>query len=227
MLLGAGRFLDLVDAYRLVYIAGRFGGGKTSLAFKIAEFYLQRGYRLLSNVRSVWNDTDFPEGRFGERRCVVILDEGGQFVRDNSDLRALAAYVRKMDLVMIIPSFFEPPRAFQVLRVWPWFGFRHVRVPVVVYRYRLGWWAGFKESGWFVWVWPNEIFGVYSTLDPADDRVYDVLAGWSQRYRERYGRRLRGSERVRDGADLAEMMGGVVDEFRDVLEAARRRRRVL
>ena len=40
---GASGLLQLIQSYRLVWIGGRFSGGKTSFALRIAEEFLQDG----------------------------------------------------------------------------------------------------------------------------------------------------------------------------------------
>ena len=58
MLLNAQLAMGYLRLYRVAFIEGRYGGGKTSLAFRMAHDLLRSGqYRyLLSNVKSVWTD---------------------------------------------------------------------------------------------------------------------------------------------------------------------------
>jgi len=88
MLINADVFLATVVSYRLVWISGRFGGGKTSLAYRIAQEFLERDYRLVTNNKSVWSDP-LESVRLDENnhlKTVVILDEGGLWFKSSKQI---------------------------------------------------------------------------------------------------------------------------------------------
>jgi len=192
VLIGEERVLGILESYRLLWIEGRFGGGKTSLAFRLARPFLERGYRLLTNIRSVWadnpNEIDFVD-EWGHLKLVVIMDEGGLWLKRNKMVEAMAAYAAKMDCVYIIPSFFAPASYFRIFRIAVLYGFRHIKIPIIFYRWRLVS-SGFVDRGILAWIRPEEIYGVYSRQDPAMDGRFLVkfMAEKVQEYRKKYDR---------------------------------------
>lgn len=186
-----GPFQGIISSYRLLWILGRFGGHKTSLSYALARPYLERGYRLISNNRSCWSDD--PERvqldpKTGHLKAVVILDEGGLYFKSSKQIEMVASYAAKMDVIYIIPSFWPPTRAAQVLMAQPVFNFKSAGLPVVVYQWRVNM-AGFKSNGYFLWIWPQEIYGIYSRQDPGDtsDKVVEFLIKRTEEYRSRFG----------------------------------------
>lgn len=186
----AGTVTPLISAYRLLWIGGRFGGHKTSLAFYLAKPYLEQGYRLITNIRSVWSDDldKIELDQDGKLRAVVILDEGGLEFKASRQVEMIAAYARKMDVIYIIPSFWPPTRSAQVLTIQPIFGLLSAGVPAIVYRWRVRLGA-FEDKGWFVWSVPSEIYGIYSTVDPGDtsSQIVSFLVSKAEQYRARFG----------------------------------------
>ncbi|MBV6342272.1 hypothetical protein [Candidatus Magnetobacterium casense] len=132
---------------------------------KIAEDYLKKGYRLVCNFRCAWADDleTVHLNKDGHLKAVVILDEGGRYVKTSAFLDAVVSYPGKMDLVLLITSVLPPApmaRRLSIKYAWSMFGFG---VPCVVYRWAL---EGEHEKGHFAWLFPSEIYGVYSRNDP-------------------------------------------------------------
>ena len=112
MLVGAAGFVQALREIRVVHIAGRFGGGKTSMAFMLATIFAERyGYSVVSNVASpIADDWETIVYRPYEGcRAFVIVDEGGLWLQDAASCQAVAAYAAKLDCVFVIPSRVEPP----------------------------------------------------------------------------------------------------------------------
>lgn len=171
-LINASPILGIIKSYRLLWIGGRFGGHKTSLAYKISQLFLDDGYRLVANNRSVWADDieklDFiGQGDESVLKSVVLLDEGGLFFKSSRQIEMIAAYARKMDNIYILPSFFPPTRSAQVVTIQPVFNFKAAGLPLIVYKWAVKL-SAFKDSGTFLWWRPNEIYGIYDTKDPGD-----------------------------------------------------------
>jgi hypothetical protein len=190
-LVGAGAFTGIISSYRLLWISGRFGGGKTSFAYALAEEYLKQGYRLVSNNRSVWADNPSDvclDPETGHLKAVIILDEGGLEFKAKSQIEQIAAYAAKMDCIYIIPSFWPPVRAAQVLTAQPLFSLQSAGLPVIVYRWRVKL-GSFSDNGIFLWTWPNSIYGIYSREDPGDRSAQIVkwLVTRKNEFRKRYG----------------------------------------
>jgi hypothetical protein len=169
-LINGGQILPIVQSYRLVWIAGKFSGGKTSFSYYLAKQFLEReNYRLVSNTKCIWND-ELDQVQLCEDdmlHAVVVLDEGGQWFKSSKEIERVAAYAAKMDCIYIIPSFWPPNRAAQVVTIQPLFSFQSAGIPAIAYSWSVSLGA-FKEKGWFVWLYPQELYGIYSRQDPGD-----------------------------------------------------------
>jgi len=234
MFINADPILGVLDMYRLIWISGRFGGHKTALAFKIAERYLQKGYYLATNSKCVWGDDlkDINLNQNNQLHAVVVLDEGGLYFKSSKQIEQIAAYAAKMDVVYIIPSFFPPTKAAQVINIQPVVSLKATGLPIIVYKWRIDI-GSFKEKGWFLWIYPNEIYGIYSRQDPGDDP--DLIIEWlidqSDEYRRRYGRepnKVLNLEAITEGdkiLEASEIMASSADEFSSVLARKNSKRR--
>ena len=184
-------FLGIISSYRLVWIGGRVGGHKTSLAYMIARSYLEKGYRLITNNRCVWADN--PEkvelDKDGHLKAVVVLDEGGLYFKSSRQVEMIASYPAKMDVIYLIPSFWPPVRTAQILTCQPLFNLKSAGLPVIVYRWRVKVGA-FEDKGHFLWINPSEIYGVYSRQDPGEqaDKIISWLVDRTELYRRSHGR---------------------------------------
>lgn len=222
MFLNAEPFFSVISFYRLLWIGGRFGGHKTSLSYMIAKKYLDQGYRLISNNRSVWADDPknvdlLPETHL--LKSVVILDEGGLYFNTSKQVQMIASYCRKMDVIYIMPSFWPPSRTAQVLTCQPIFSLRSAGIPAICYKWRakIG---SFEDKGMFFWVFPQEIYGIYSTKDPGDVAadIIAYLVEKTEQYRIFEGRTNKISFMETDSggdlfADAADQMAEVADQL--------------
>lgn len=190
MLINAEPVLSAIDGYRLVWIAGRVGGHKTSLAYMIAKRYLERGYRLITNTKCVWSDNieNLTLDENGQLKAVVVFDEGGLYFSSPAQVKTIAAYLAKMDIVVIMPSFWAPSTAAQVITIQPLWNLKATGLPFVLYRWQVKI-QSFKDKGYFGWVYPNEIYGLYSRQDPGDDpaALVKFLTKQTTEYRKFHG----------------------------------------
>lgn len=193
-LIGASSLLGIIKSYRLVWIGGRFGGHKTSLAYKISETFLKDGYKLITNNRSVWADpldtVDYQKiDNDYILKSVVLLDEGGLFFKSTRQVEMIASFARKMDCIYVIPSFWPPVRSAQVLTIQPIFNFKSAGLPLIAYKWRVKLGA-FADSGYFFWWWPNEIYGIYDTKDPGEyaGEIVQFLIDKTEEYNKLYNR---------------------------------------
>lgn len=190
-LVWSANFTNIISSYRLLWISGRFGGHKTSLAYEISRAYLDRGYRLISNNRSVWADDIEkikPCEEHGQLHAIVLLDEGGLSFKSSRQVEMIASYARKMDVIYIIPSFWPPSRAAQILICQPVFNFKSAGIPLIVYKWRVKL-GSFQDNGMFFWYDPSPIYGIYSTTDPGDtsEKIVSFLIEQTEKYRLRFG----------------------------------------
>lgn len=197
-LMGADSFTGIISSYRLLWVGGRFGGHKTSLSIKLAQPFLEQGYRLVTNTRCVWADSleDIKlDPVTGHLKAVVILDEGGLEIKANRQIEEMCAYANKMDIIYIFPSFFPPTRAAQVLNVQALFSLKSAGLPVVVYKWRVHL-GGFDDKGFFLWSFPDEIYGTYSRQDPGakSNKIVSWLLQKKDEYRKHFGHDDYGTE---------------------------------
>lgn len=176
MLLFADTFLRLCFSYRIVWLSGRFGGGKTLLGFLLAYQMMNRyGLRyLFSNCLSVWNDDPKTMKLREGRKCdaVLVLDEAGEFMETPSDVKAWVSFFRKTNLVLLLPSVRPPHHSVRFLTVQRILNLKVIGLPVWVYRWDLDSGAN-SDYGYFTLLFPERIFGVYDTDGFPEDA--DVL----------------------------------------------------
>lgn len=164
-LLFADNILNYARNYRVCYIGGRYGGGKTALAFRLAyELCLRFEFRyILSNVSSIWcTPPDRVVLRDGFVDAVIVLDEGGMFLDDAASARQWLAFLRKINVVLLVPSVLPPSLVMRRLSVQRLANFDAFGVPLWYYGVRLD--AGIiKVRDAFFWLFPSEIYGIYDT----------------------------------------------------------------
>lgn len=180
-LTGASTLHNNLTGYRIAWIAGRVGSYKSSLALMLAKPFLERGYRLITNMSCVWSDNpldvDFVD-EWGHLRTVIIIDEGGSELQFGRQVQDIMKYPRKMDVVLIIPSYWPPAAAGKVLTIQGLWNTVSAGLPMVVYKWRVRI-LDFKDSGISVWTFPQEMFGIYSSQSPGYDPSYIVeWLGW-------------------------------------------------
>lgn len=170
--LNADPFMSAMRNFRLVYVDGRYGGGKTALAFRLAyELVVQHRYRyILSNCLSVWSDD--PKKvilRDGvEVNGVLVLDEAGAFMSSRSEVQGWLEYNRKIDVIMLLPSFMPPSRDVRILTVQRIFNANIIGIPAWFYRWEIDK-GSVRDGGVFCWWRPFEIFGIYDTKGMPSD----------------------------------------------------------
>lgn len=156
----------MVYNYRIVWLSGRFGGGKTLLAFVIAYLLLNKyGLRyLFSNCLSVWNDDPntmkLREGRLCD--AALVLDEAGEFLESPSDVKSWVSFFRKTNLILLLPSVRPPHHSVRFLTVQRILNLKVIGLPIWIYRWDLDSGAN-TEYGYFTLLFPERMFGVYDT----------------------------------------------------------------
>ncbi len=165
--------LHMLNQFRVAWVMGGYGSGKTSGAIYIAhELYKTGKYRyILGNFNSVW--TDSPEkvilrdGAFVD--AVVILDEGGLFMRLSRDADSFLLGLRKLNITILVPSVLPPAQRIKGLQFQRILNLQAFGLPMWVYENRL-YIGSEKERSIYGWWNPGEVFGVYDTMDyPVDD----------------------------------------------------------
>lgn len=181
-----------LHGYRMVWIPGAFGNGKTLLAFGIyANYFLPRGYRLISNTRSIWTEDNLDNVQMNENghlKAFILIDEGGQFFTEGDDIRELLRNPRKMDYVLCFPSFHPPHRSAQIFQMQPTWSFRSAGIPLINYDWyvKIG---QYKTKGSFKWSLFQEIYGTYSSQNPGASpaTIRKWLSAQNVAFRARFG----------------------------------------
>lgn len=178
--------IALAAQYRCIFIDGRYGGGKTILAYRMAyELRRRHGYRYIySNVRSIINDDptrmEFrvtPGGVFVD--AVLILDEGGMYLDSPREAKQWLAFLRKLNVVLLIPTVLPPSilmRRITVQRSINWMAFG---VPLWSYQIKVASGMSHVRQA-FYWWQPSEMFGIYDTVGMPDEasELLDRLRSW-------------------------------------------------
>ena len=216
-----------IHGIRLVYIPGYFGYGKTLLGMGMyINYFGPRGYKLVTNISCVFS-SDLDEVQLdknGKLKAFVLIDEGGEYLDASKDIKDLLRNPRKMDFVLVIPSYHEPHRSAQKLTITPLWSFRSAGIPYIHYEWRSKVNRTTASFGWFGF---QEAFGVYSSNDPACSpvRIRNWLIERNQEYRARFGYdeedEFYGMEKSGSSEfdDVADGVYGALDETREFIEA--------
>lgn len=220
--------MHYLTMYRVCHIDGRYGGGKTASAFRFGYEMVKKGFAryLISNVASVWNDNPddivMREGRYVD--AVVILDEGGLFLKTGRDADKFLAYLRKLNITLLMPSVDPPAQKLRKLSIQRTMNLHVLGLPLWVYTTELNYGSQSEKVNW-IWRRPKEIYGIYDTLgvpsddtmvylrDPADPRsiemarpLDDYMQKWVKNIAERSGY-------VKTAQKGSGTGGGFVDHF--------------
>ena len=189
MLMRAQPLLHMLNQFRLAWIMGGYGAGKTLVSYALAyELFKTGRYRyLIGNSHSVW--TDNPEqvvlrdDAFVD--AIVILDEAGLFLRMNRDADRFMLGLRKLNITILCPSVLPPSSRIKFLQVQRTLNGQAFGLPAWFYQWRLNLGSN-KEKDNFILVNPSNYFGIYDTLDyPVDDLyISDWLDYWMSKARE-------------------------------------------
>lgn len=187
--LWAGDFLSMLLAYRVCWFRGRFGGGKTALSVAAAAWLLSNGYaeRLVANFPVCFASPVFVP----LRDSVVILDESFLYLSSRQQVFDYAAYLRKLNIYLLLPSVFPIHYRlsfFSVIRV---FNAQVVGLPLWIYRWDLNMGA-FKERGYFALWGVNRLFGLFDTLyiPDSDGGIADAFSQTVPRYHQSFKKRV-------------------------------------
>ncbi len=185
MLVNADEFLYNLLAYRILWIRGRLGGGKTLLAVALAQHLIERhGMRgVVANFpvalrHHEWREPH-PDGHpRGVRGSVCIWDEAGLFLDRRAwatNDRGVGALLRKLDSVLLLPSVTPPDLRLSYFSVA-----RDLRLSLPGgeswrYVWQLALPGTRPEAGTF-WLMPAPYYGLYDTrYIPVDDAGYMTL----------------------------------------------------
>ena len=237
---GGQLFWDMFLAYRVAWIMGRYGAGKTSLAVLmlgrlIAE---KRVTHAVSNIPVDFATSLQPDTPLFSnfQDAGLLLDEAWIYLDDRQSVLDYAAFIRKFNHFLLLPSVFPiHPRLsyFFVQRV---FNAYTVGFPFWVYKWNINN-KGIKENGYFAIQYPTAVFGHYpSDFVPADDgNISDAVTRTAQLRGFVGNKKKRGAKKdAPDNFDMAEsaevfedvasQIEDAKDDFQKIARALQRRR---
>lgn len=231
MSLRGAAFLSMLRNYRVMWVGGRFGGGKTSFITRVGYEFVERGWanQIVANFPCVLaTDID----RAGDVRDTVILaDEAGLWINDKT-FGKVTAFLRKFNLYLFMASVEEVPLRARALNVQRDMNWQTVGVPLWRYSIMLNY-MRVKEKMSITWWRPDEIFGLYDTAYPAGDDagIVDwVNNGLAQKIENRSSLSIReGNEGVEGFRRAADTFAAASQELENTLsvyghKTGRRRR---
>lgn len=152
--------------FRVVWVTGRYGAGKTSLAFLCGAKLLAEGYaeNVISNIPcSFGSGVDVLS-----RPSAIILDESWIYIEGRQDVYDYAGFVRKFNHYLLLPSVFPVHARLSYFSVQRVFNAYTLGIPAWWYRWNLRS-KDVKEQGYFGIFNPKAIFGHYPTDFVAGD----------------------------------------------------------
>lgn len=221
-------FLALLANYRILWVKGGFGGGKSALAYKVAYELVKSGQfkYIVSNIKDIWSDPveSIEWSENDTLDAVIILDEGGLFLRFGRDVEEYLTLLRKLNIVVLIPSVLPPSTRVTFFSCQRVMNLKRVGLPVWVMKWTLRYGEVNQET--FFWTEPSEIFGVYDTKAPPNDDagVSDWLIAKKEEFAKRAGYARSGSRRAAviegSGMDAGSGSASAVVEAAERIEGA-------
>lgn len=175
---------------RMIAIAGNLGAGKTLIVHDVVRPLLEKGYRYITNYRCVWADNpeDVKPDEFGARHAVIVIDEGGIYLRKFRDVARLSMIARKLDIYLVFSGRKLPHKDLCELTLFPWLDlWSQFLIPIKIWK---GVVDASKQYAFFVFQsfwWQN--YGLYSTLDPGApaEAIIEIVQRWTKEYFARWG----------------------------------------
>jgi hypothetical protein len=160
VVLGA-EFTSMLANFRILWLAGRFGGGKTALATILAAWLCWSGYAddIVANYPC---DLANPSPRPPLRRTALIVDEAWEFAKDSRAVERYAAFLRKLGNYVLLPSVFPVHHRFGFFWVERFFSGYVIGLPVWIWRWNLTRQA-YRDRGYFLVINPHLIFPHFDT----------------------------------------------------------------
>lgn len=184
--------LNYTWLYRMVWISGRFGGGKTALGVAIAQWLCGRNYAryVASNIelgfgREVARVSAAELRRYDctgpiLRDMVILMDESWMYLGKGSSRKQVVdwlAFMRKGNNFLVMPSVLPLVSDVATLRVERIFNGLVVGLPVWLYKWSLGDYRKGGDKGFHWFSNPARVFGLYDTAAiPSEE--YTIYEAW-------------------------------------------------
>lgn len=175
-------FLHYLRLFRVCVVSGRYGGGKTSLAVKLAldlsyPFVASNFSLRLPGYSFVDEASSFHDIASSLSSVVIIYDEAWQDLGLGASPRAVRSYLsylRKRDQILILPSVLPLVRQVQVLQAWRHFNGMVFGLPLWWYKYRLAVseFRNKRDVFSFYWWFPSRVFSFYDSREIPSSEWY-------------------------------------------------------
>lgn len=166
-LIGGSLFWQTFLGFRVCWLRGRYGGGKTALAVvMLAKLLAERHVeKVVSNIPMTFSlPPSMPLLNAG-----ILLDEAWIYLEGRRDVYDYAAFVRKFNHYLLLPSVFPVHNRLSFFFVQRVFNAYTLGLPFWVYEWGIRD-KVVKEKGYFVLWRPSSVFGHYRTdFVPGDD----------------------------------------------------------
>jgi hypothetical protein len=170
----AGEFLNMLLAFRICWIDGRHGGGKTSFAVILAAWLLanKKVDLVVSNIPNNFRS----EPTIPLNNACIILDEAWIYLDSRQSIFDYAAFVRKFNHFLLLPSVWEVHSKLSFFTCYRIFNGYAYGVPAWIYKWKLRR-SSVKDNGWFMVINPEAVFGLYpDKFVPGDDSgIYEAV----------------------------------------------------
>lgn len=172
---GGNVFWDTFCAFRVAWIRGRYGAGKTSLAVMMANRLLAEG-RVEVVVGNIPMTTK-SEVSVPLPSAAILLDEAWLYIEGRKDVSDYGGFVRKFEHYLLLPSVFPVHARFSYFFVQRVFNGYTLGLPLWFYRWGLRQ-ADIREYGYFAIMHPTAVFGHYPTkyVPGTDGGVGDAIS---------------------------------------------------
>ena len=174
MFIGAGQFFELLFNYRVLWIRGRVGSGKTLLGAAITDYLINKSKDFRSVVCNIPHQFPVPvDGTLFDTVC--FLDEAHLFIDSRtfgSNPKEYGGLARHVRSVWLFPSVYPVDTRLRCLwceRTWG--------IGNLVWGYAGGADLGYVKEDFSFMLWrPSRYFGMYDTAAiPFDDGGLSVL----------------------------------------------------
>jgi hypothetical protein len=219
--IGADIFLSNLTFYRLLSIEGRYGGGKTALATVLAAYLLEAGFvdTVVSNVEiSFASKVVAPL-----RNSCIVMDEAWIYLSKRAAVFEYAAFLRKFNHYLLMPSVWPPNRLLTRFSVERVFNLFSIGLPAWLYNWQVLR-GEVKDRGRFLLWHPEAVFGYFDTdAIPADDGgIYKVIQetclGSGFDLDKGQARKDVVYEKDEEGSELGEEIEGAIAEFGEAVD---------
>lgn len=179
--------MSYLTNFRAVWIGGRYGGGKSALAVRLALDLVVNDYAtcIASNqplYLGVEGRKVSAEQVQETHNCVVLLDEGWNQLgqgSDNKRIKSWMAYLRKRNQYIVLSSVLDLARSLMVFCIERAWNFTPFGVNLWVYRWKLTTGRLTKRAanaGLLLWWQPQQVFQYYAhSYESSEDYyIYDI-----------------------------------------------------